>query len=294
MSRYKEHQIGLRWRTEKEARHLCGCCLAQGSGQSFRAAAAHRWWPGRGSSSAAISAARTKTACRALRHAAPRSVQLHRAALRSSAFAWLRERGLSRVRDTRAMAAALGKQVNFAYSECGEDKNALVKLRVCPECAAMLNHGRKTQLKSVARARKEARELAESRSRRRRGAARSSAPGCLPPTGCCPWPSAACLPGGGLKGWTRVTLESANDGKRLAVRRSKLGARARVRARARAPPATETPLMVQRWARPALRLSWRRAPSGGGNARPRLSPRLRNRWTSSSQTSFSRTRRVSA
>lgn len=28
------------------------------------------------------------------------------------------------------------KQVNFAYDEAGEEKNALVKVRVCPECEA--------------------------------------------------------------------------------------------------------------------------------------------------------------
>jgi hypothetical protein len=33
-------------------------------------------------------------------------------------------------------------EVNFAYEEAGEAKNALVKLRVCPACAAKLNHGR--------------------------------------------------------------------------------------------------------------------------------------------------------
>ena len=31
-------------------------------------------------------------------------------------------------------------EVNFAYVEEGEQKNALVKLRCCPECAYMLNY----------------------------------------------------------------------------------------------------------------------------------------------------------
>lgn len=31
-------------------------------------------------------------------------------------------------------------EVNFAYVEGGEQKNALVKLRLCPECAVMLNY----------------------------------------------------------------------------------------------------------------------------------------------------------
>lgn len=33
-------------------------------------------------------------------------------------------------------------EVHFAYEECGEHKSALVKLRVCPECARKLSHGR--------------------------------------------------------------------------------------------------------------------------------------------------------
>jgi hypothetical protein len=31
-------------------------------------------------------------------------------------------------------------QVNFAYEEHGERKNALVKLRLCPPCSEKLNH----------------------------------------------------------------------------------------------------------------------------------------------------------
>lgn len=37
-------------------------------------------------------------------------------------------------------------QVNFAYTEAEEEKNALVKVRVCPECAYKLNFGRSSQL----------------------------------------------------------------------------------------------------------------------------------------------------
>ena len=34
-------------------------------------------------------------------------------------------------------------EVNFAYLEHGEKKNALVKLRLCPECSGKLNHHHK-------------------------------------------------------------------------------------------------------------------------------------------------------
>ncbi|KAK3925078.1 Protein FRA10AC1-like protein [Frankliniella fusca] len=34
-------------------------------------------------------------------------------------------------------------EVNFAYQEQGEKKNALVKLRLCPECSSKLNYGSK-------------------------------------------------------------------------------------------------------------------------------------------------------
>lgn len=34
-------------------------------------------------------------------------------------------------------------EINFAYQEQGEKKNALVKLRLCPECSSKLNYGSK-------------------------------------------------------------------------------------------------------------------------------------------------------
>ena len=42
-------------------------------------------------------------------------------------------------------------EVPFAYSEAGEEKQALVKLRVCGPCAAKLHYGRGEQGKSNAR-----------------------------------------------------------------------------------------------------------------------------------------------
>jgi hypothetical protein len=43
-------------------------------------------------------------------------------------------------------------EVNFAYEECGEQKNALVKLRVCPECGVKLNFKRDKELRRAERA----------------------------------------------------------------------------------------------------------------------------------------------
>ncbi len=43
-------------------------------------------------------------------------------------------------------------EVNFAYEECGEQKNALVKLRVCPECGVKLNYKRDKELRRAERA----------------------------------------------------------------------------------------------------------------------------------------------
>mmetsp|Transcript_4110 Transcript_4110/g.6997 ORF Transcript_4110/g.6997 Transcript_4110/m.6997 type:complete len:285 (+) Transcript_4110:192-1046(+) len=40
-------------------------------------------------------------------------------------------------------------EVNFAYKEAGENKNALVKLRVCPDCAYKLNYKREKKLKKA-------------------------------------------------------------------------------------------------------------------------------------------------
>jgi uncharacterized protein YbaR (Trm112 family) len=40
-------------------------------------------------------------------------------------------------------------EVNFAYHEAGESKQALVKLRVCPACAQKLNYRRQKQYRQV-------------------------------------------------------------------------------------------------------------------------------------------------
>ena len=44
-------------------------------------------------------------------------------------------------------------EVNFVYREAGQTKQALVKLRVCPDCAYKLNYGRKKHYKKVERKR---------------------------------------------------------------------------------------------------------------------------------------------
>ena len=56
--------------------------------------------------------------------------------------------------------------MNFAYEEAGEEKNALVKLRVCAECAFMLNYGRKTKIE-LAGSRKAAKAEAKAREKLR-------------------------------------------------------------------------------------------------------------------------------
>jgi hypothetical protein len=63
---------------------------------------------------------------------------------------------------TRASAGGGSFEVNFAYAEEGEQKNALVKLRCCPECAYMLNY------KSIKR--KERKDARLERKRRKVGA----------------------------------------------------------------------------------------------------------------------------
>ncbi len=65
-----------------------------------------------------------------------------------------------------AAAQLASYEVNFAYEEAGEQKNALVKLRVCPECARKLNHKREHALR---RAGSEAAEQ-EARAHKRRRA----------------------------------------------------------------------------------------------------------------------------
>jgi hypothetical protein len=54
-------------------------------------------------------------------------------------------------------------EVNFVYREAGQTKQALVKVRVCPDCAYKLNYGREKQYKKV--------EGKEERSKRDRKAA---------------------------------------------------------------------------------------------------------------------------
>lgn len=48
-----------------------------------------------------------------------------------------------------AAAGLASYEVNFAYNEAGQPKQALVKLRLCPDCAAKLNHGREKQYRRV-------------------------------------------------------------------------------------------------------------------------------------------------
>ncbi|CAG9860065.1 unnamed protein product [Phyllotreta striolata] len=45
-------------------------------------------------------------------------------------------------------------EVNFGYIECGEKKNALVKIRLCPDCSKKLNyHSKKKEVKRLKRKR---------------------------------------------------------------------------------------------------------------------------------------------
>lgn len=55
-------------------------------------------------------------------------------------------------------------EVNFAYIEHGEKKNALVKLRLCPECSHKLNyHHRKKEIKAKRKAKRTEEDLAVKR-----------------------------------------------------------------------------------------------------------------------------------
>ena len=65
-----------------------------------------------------------------------------------------------------AVDGLVSYEVNFAYEEAGEQKQALVKLRVCPRCADKLNYKRKTALR-----RAEAPPDAERERKRRRASA---------------------------------------------------------------------------------------------------------------------------
>lgn len=62
-------------------------------------------------------------------------------------------------------------EVNFAYKEHGEQRNALVKLRLCPGCSAKLNYRtQKRKAKEAKRklAQREEEEKIEDRERRKR------------------------------------------------------------------------------------------------------------------------------
>jgi len=54
-------------------------------------------------------------------------------------------------------------EVNFGYSEHGERKNALVKIRLCPDCAYRLNYKKEKERKKL-----EARALARAKRRERK------------------------------------------------------------------------------------------------------------------------------
>jgi len=64
-------------------------------------------------------------------------------------------------------------EVNFGYKEAGEHKQALVKLRVCPECADKLNYNRKKAYRRTDRSDSQVREGASegtTRAKRQRDA----------------------------------------------------------------------------------------------------------------------------
>ncbi|KAI9352832.1 folate-sensitive fragile site protein Fra10Ac1-domain-containing protein [Obelidium mucronatum] len=68
-------------------------------------------------------------------------------------------------------------EVNFAYREGGEHKNALVKIRLCPECSYMLNYKKmkEKEQEAVAEREKEAVELKRKRKDKKSKKKRSSA-----------------------------------------------------------------------------------------------------------------------
>ena len=75
-----------------------------------------------------------------------------------------------------AVDGLVSYEVNFAYEEAGEAKQALVKLRVCPQCGEKLNYKRKTALR-----RAEAHN--ERERKRRRGTADDAAAADAPDAG---------------------------------------------------------------------------------------------------------------
>jgi len=66
-------------------------------------------------------------------------------------------------------------EVNFAYSEAGESKQALVKLRVCPKCSYKLNYRKEKELERELRkeSRRKKRRLLRERKREKRGRSNS-------------------------------------------------------------------------------------------------------------------------
>lgn len=63
-------------------------------------------------------------------------------------------------------------EVNFAYSEAGESKQALVKLRVCPKCSYKLNYRKEKELERELRKesrRKKRKQLLKEKKREKRG-----------------------------------------------------------------------------------------------------------------------------
>ena len=59
-------------------------------------------------------------------------------------------------------------EVNFAYVEQGERKNALVKLRLCPSCSLKLNHHHKRKLWKREKRSKKAKKLSKSKKKHKR------------------------------------------------------------------------------------------------------------------------------
>jgi len=58
-------------------------------------------------------------------------------------------------------------EVNFQYVEAGERKNALVKLRLCPECAYKLNYKKEKEKKKAEKKRRRKAEEEESKLRKK-------------------------------------------------------------------------------------------------------------------------------
>lgn len=66
-------------------------------------------------------------------------------------------------------------EVNFAYVEQGEKRNALVKLRLCPECSFKLNyHHKRKEVKAKKKTRRRSEENLEPRQKKKRRRSKSS------------------------------------------------------------------------------------------------------------------------